>query len=65
MLTTKLNDRITSFVNAKNPGDENDIETIAFREKMHKEAEDLKIESFGVEVRFLSLLFSFWKIVIG
>lgn len=56
MLTIKLKERITPFVNAKNPGDENDRETIAFREKMHKEAEDLKIESFGVEVRFLSLL---------
>lgn len=55
MLTIKLKERITPFVNAKNPGDENDRETIAFREKMHKEAEDLKIESFGVEVRCLSL----------
>lgn len=55
MLTIKLKERITPFVNAKHPGDENDRETIAFREKMHKEAEDLKIESFGVEVRFPSL----------
>lgn len=50
MLTIKLKERITPFVNAKHPGDENDRETIAFREKMHKEAEDLKIESFGVEI---------------
>jgi hypothetical protein len=50
MLTTKLRDRIQPFVEAKDPGAENDPETIAFRNKMVKEADDLKIESFGVEI---------------
>lgn len=50
MLTTKLKDRLQPFVTAKDPGAEHDTETIAFKEKMRKEAEDLKIESFGVEI---------------
>lgn len=50
MLTAKLRDRIQPFVEAKDPGAENDPETIAFRNKIRKEADDLKIESFGVEI---------------
>ena len=36
---------------AANPGAEDDPETIAFTGKMKREAEDLKLESFGVEVK--------------
>jgi len=50
MLSTKLKERIEPLVRAKDPGAENDPETIAFRNKMRKEADDLKIESFGVEI---------------
>lgn len=50
-LTAKLISRIEPLVmHAKDPGAEHDPETIKFREKMKKEAEDLKIESFGVEI---------------
>ena len=35
---------------AKNPGDINDQETKAFEARMRTEAEDLKLESFGIEV---------------
>ena len=54
MLTTKLLERIRPFVEAKDPGNENDPETKAFYAKMEKEADDLKLESFGVEVRWTS-----------
>jgi len=37
-------------VEAKNPGDKDDPETIAFEHRMKREAEDLKLESFGVEL---------------
>lgn len=50
MLTTKLNDRLRPFVEAKHPGDKEDPETLAFEAKMKREADDLKLESFGVEV---------------
>ena len=49
-LTRKLNDRMQPFVDAKNAGDNSDPETQAFHTKMKKEAEELKFESFGVEV---------------
>lgn len=49
-LTEKLKDRIRPFVNAKNPGDKDDSETQLFEKKMRQEAEDLKLESFGVEL---------------
>jgi hypothetical protein len=42
--------RIRPFVNAKNPGDLDDPETKAFEARIKTEAEDLKLESFGVEV---------------
>lgn len=46
----KLVARIRPFVDAKNPGDANDTETKAFEARIRVEAEDLKLESFGVEV---------------
>ncbi|CAO1616601.1 unnamed protein product [Parajaminaea phylloscopi] len=49
-LTEKLKDRIRPFVTSKNPGDANDSETQLFEKKMRQEAEDLKLESFGVEL---------------
>jgi len=49
-LTSKLMERLRPFVEAKNPGDKDDPETIAFQEKMRREAEDLKLESFGLEL---------------
>ena len=49
-LTEKLKDRIRPFVDAKNPGGANDSETLLFEKKMRTEAEDLKLESFGVEL---------------
>jgi hypothetical protein len=42
--------RIRPFVEAKNPGDANDPETVAFEKRQKTEAEDLKLESFGVEL---------------
>ncbi|KAH7913843.1 X-domain of DnaJ-containing-domain-containing protein [Hygrophoropsis aurantiaca] len=50
MLTTKLIDRLRPFVEAKHPGDHGDPETKAFEEKIRREADDLKLESFGVEL---------------
>ena len=58
MLTEKLIERIRPFVDAQHPGDPNDPETVAFQEKMLREADDLKLESFGVEV-FISFSFHF------
>lgn len=49
-LTEKLKDRIRPFCSAKNPGDKDDSETQLFEKKMRQEAEDLKLESFGVEL---------------
>ncbi|TFK75008.1 DnaJ-domain-containing protein [Pluteus cervinus] len=49
-LAQKMVERLRPFVEAKNPGDKEDPETIAFEEKMKKEADDLKLESFGVEL---------------
>lgn len=50
-LSKKLIDRLRPFVEAKNPGAADDPETKSFEEKMRREADDLKLESFGVEVR--------------
>ena len=50
LLTTKLVERLRPFVEAKHPGEKDDPETITFQEKIRLEAEDLKLESFGVEV---------------
>lgn len=49
-LTQKLTDWLRPFVEAKHPGDKDDPETIAFEARMKREADDLKLESFGVEV---------------
>lgn len=49
-LAEKLKDRIRPFVQAKNPGSPDDTETQLFEKKMRMEAEDLKLESFGVEL---------------
>lgn len=49
-LTAKLLERIRPFVTSRNPGDANDSETQLFEKKMRQEAEDLKLESFGVEL---------------
>lgn len=50
LLSKKLAERLRPFVEAKHPGEDDDPETIAFKEKMKREAEDLKLESFGVEL---------------
>ena len=50
-LTKQLIERLRPFVDAKHPGERNDPETLAFEDKMRREAEDMKLESFGVEVR--------------
>ncbi|KAK2463570.1 hypothetical protein APHAL10511_004321 [Amanita phalloides] len=49
-LTEKLIERLRPFVEAKHPGEKDDPETAAFQEKIKREAEDLKLESFGVEL---------------
>lgn len=49
-LAKKLVDRLRPFVHAKRPGDKDDPETLQFEAKMKLEADDLKLESFGVEV---------------
>ncbi|EIW58542.1 DnaJ-domain-containing protein [Trametes versicolor FP-101664 SS1] len=49
-LAKKLVDRLRPFVEAKHPGHKDDAETLAFEERMRREADDLKLESFGVEL---------------
>lgn len=49
-LTQKLKDRIRPFVEARNPGDKDDSETQLWGKRMREEAEDLKLESFGIEL---------------
>jgi hypothetical protein len=49
-LTAKLIERLRPFVDAKAPGDKEDAETKAFESRIRLEADDLKLESFGVEV---------------
>ena len=51
-LQDKLIQRIRPFVDAKNPGDQHDQETKVFEGRIRTEAEDLKLESFGVEVSY-------------
>jgi len=50
MLTKKMIERLRPFVEAKDPGGNDDPESAAFAEKMKREVEDLKLESFGVEL---------------
>ena len=45
-----MKDRLRVFVEARNPGSENDPETKRFQDGIKREAEDLKLESFGIEV---------------
>lgn len=49
-LQSKLIERLRPYVEAKDPGNPNDPETVAWMAKIGKEAEDLKLESFGVEL---------------
>lgn len=49
-LTEKLKDRLRPIVEAKRPGESSDPDTAAFEKKIKAEAEELKFESFGVEV---------------
>ncbi|KAF5362077.1 hypothetical protein D9756_002289 [Leucocoprinus leucothites] len=49
-LTSKLVERLRPYVEAKDPGNPSDPETVAWMQKVGKEAEDLKLESFGVEL---------------
>lgn len=51
-LTIKTIERLRPFVEAKHPGDKDDPETLVFEKKIKREAEDLKLESFGVEVGY-------------
>lgn len=55
-LTQKLTEVLRPFVEAKHPGDKDDSETIAFEQRIKREAEDLKLESFGVEVGIILVL---------
>lgn len=50
ILTKKMIDRLRPFVDAKDPGGKDDPESNAFADRMKREVEDLKLESFGVEV---------------
>lgn len=50
MFTEKLVERLRPFVEAKNPEAPGDAETVAWEAPMRHEAEDLKVESFGVEI---------------
>ena len=50
MLTEKLVERLRPFVEAKSPGGAGDEETAAWETRMRREADDLKFESFGVEL---------------
>lgn len=49
-LTKQLIERLRPFVDAEHPGDRTDPETLAFEDKMRREADDMKLESFGVEL---------------
>jgi len=49
-LTRKLIEVLRPLVEAKHPGDKDDPETVAFEHRIKREAEDLKLESFGVEL---------------
>jgi hypothetical protein len=50
MLADKLKSRIRPFVTAAKPGDPADPECQAFERKIKLEADDLQLESFGVEL---------------
>ncbi|CAD6579819.1 MAG: hypothetical protein CYPHOPRED_001017 [Cyphobasidiales sp. Tagirdzhanova-0007] len=50
LLTSKLKERVRPFVQSKNPGDANDAECKRWEERIREEIEDLKGESFGLEL---------------
>lgn len=52
-LAKKLVDRCRAFENASKPGDADDIETRNFEKRLREEAEDMKAQSFGVELLHL------------
>jgi hypothetical protein len=54
VLTWKLIERLSGYVEAKRPGDKDDVETEAFINEIKREAEDSKKEIFGVEVSVYS-----------
>jgi len=49
-LTKQLIERLRPFVDAERPGVGDDAETRKFHDIMKREAEDMKLESFGVEL---------------
>lgn len=49
-LARKLVDRCRAFEQARNPGDKDDPETLAFQKRIQEEAEDMKAQSFGIEL---------------
>jgi hypothetical protein len=55
-LTKQLIERLRPFVDAERPGVGDDAETRKFHDIMKREAEDMKLESFGVEVCLLFLI---------
>lgn len=63
LLTQKLIDKLRPIVDAKNPGDKDDPETVAFEGRIKREADDLKLESFGVEVRPYSVQKGFYMLI--
>jgi hypothetical protein len=65
MLTQKMIERIRPFVEAKDPGAKDDPESNAFTERMKREVEDLKLESFGVEVGFQNLFPLFHLLIVS
>jgi hypothetical protein len=50
VLATKLLERLRPFVESERPGADGDAGTLAFEAKIGREVEDLKLESFGVEL---------------
>lgn len=57
VLTTQLIERLRPFVQAQGPDRDSEIEN--FRKNIVKEAEDLKLESFGTEVCLSFTLFGY------
>ena len=50
MLTKKLTECLHPFVEAKSPGGAGDEEMTAWEARMRREVDDLKFESFGIEL---------------
>jgi len=50
MVTLKLIEQLRPYVEAKNPGGKDDAATMEFVNKVKGQAEDLKMECFGIEV---------------